>query len=51
LLFPIGLIFLVYKQEAQITATVSPTSANGSSLTVAGRGPKAVDQAFAQMEV
>jgi len=52
LLFPIGLLFLIYTQEAQLTATVSPSGeGNGSCLTVAGKGPKAVAEAFAQMEV
>lgn len=51
LLFPIGLLFLIYKQEAQITATVSPNEGSGSSLTVTGTGPKAIAEAFAQMEV
>jgi hypothetical protein len=50
LLFPIGLLFLLVRYDATITATIAP-EADGSLLVASGKGPKKVREAFENMEV
>ena len=50
LFFPIGLAALFVKDDATITATFTPSD-SGTVMLVSGKGPKAVAEAFAVMEV
>lgn len=50
LLFPLGLLFLLVKSDATITATFTPDG-GGTRLLVTGRAPKEVIRAFSEMEV
>lgn len=50
-LFPIGLLFLLYKETAAITVVFQPTDNGGTAVHVNGTGEKAVERAFEQMQV
>ena len=50
LFFPFGLVALFAKDDATITATFTPSD-SGTVMLVSGKGPKAVAEAFAAMEV
>jgi len=49
--FPIGLLALIYTEEAQITATVSQDEAGATHLAVIGKAPKDIEEGFANLEV
>jgi hypothetical protein len=49
-LFPIGLLFLLVKEEATITATIAPQG-TGSVLLITGTAPKNVRAAFEVLEI
>jgi hypothetical protein len=51
LLFPLGLLALIYTEEAQITATVNRDENGTTHLSVTGRAPKKVREGFANLEV
>lgn len=48
-LFPLGLLALLVRSEAPITATITPED-KGTRILVAGRAPKGLRRAFATME-
>ena len=48
LLFPIGLVFLVFKREETITMSFEP-AAVGTKVVIAGEGPRKVRRQFAQL--
>jgi hypothetical protein len=50
LLFPIGLLFLLVKEEATITATIA-TEGTGSVLLITGTAPRNVRDAFEVLEI
>lgn len=50
LFFPLGLLFLLYKEEATITVVLEPQQA-GTLLQVTGKGEKGVARAFEQMQL
>lgn len=49
-LFPIGLLFLLYKQSAALTVVFESTGA-GTVVRVNGMGEKRVQRAFEQMQL
>jgi len=49
-LFPIGLLALLWRKEATITATVEPND-EGSILSIRGDAPKNVRDAFEGMQI
>jgi hypothetical protein len=50
-LFPLGLLFLLYKQQAPITVALEPLESGGTRVQVRGLGEKGVRQAFQQMDL
>jgi hypothetical protein len=48
--FPIGLLFLLYKEEATITVAFEPRS-DGTLVRVTRKGEKGVARAFEQMQL
>lgn len=50
LIFPIGLLFLLYKETATLTVVLEEVGA-GTRVQVTGTGEKGVRQAFEQMQV
>lgn len=51
LLFPIGLLFLLSRVEATITATLEPRSDGGTKLAINGLAPKNVCTAFEELQI
>lgn len=51
LLFPIGLLFLLSRAEATITATVEATDDGGTSLAVTGLANNDVITAFEELQI
>jgi hypothetical protein len=49
--FPIGLLALIYTEEAQITATVDRDAGGVTHLAVTGRAPKDIQEGFANLEI
>jgi hypothetical protein len=51
LFFPIGLLFLLSRADATITATLEPRLDGGTTLAINGLAPKDVCNAFERMQV
>jgi hypothetical protein len=51
LLFPLGLLFLLYKETATITVVLEPIDGGGTRVRVNGKGEPDVRRAFEQMNL
>jgi hypothetical protein len=51
LLFPIGLLFLLSRADATITATLEPRPGGGTKLAINGLAPKNVCNAFEELQI
>ena len=51
LLFPLGLLFLLYKETATLTVILEPVDGGGTRVRINGKGEPAVRRAFEQMSL